>query len=203
MSVLQPTVVLITLAVAASAAVSGPSDAWASHPPMRPLPVASARPLPDGPSFFVDALRGSDEADGSEASPWRSVNHALRQLSPGDTVSLRGGVYYEHVVVAVSGEEDAPITIRSYPGELAIIDGGLPEFLESPQTAWTPFPEGAEYEYVSTGTYPQFSTRPIITAFPADGWEPFYGKEAQRPVVLGHGIGGRCRYRCWSCGRRS
>jgi hypothetical protein len=39
---------------------------------------------------------------------------------------------------------------------------------------------------VSTQTYPQFAKRPIVSAFPSAGWEPFYGKEEQRPVVLGH-----------------
>ncbi|MEO8496333.1 MAG: right-handed parallel beta-helix repeat-containing protein, partial [Planctomycetota bacterium] len=35
-------------------------------------------------------------------------------------------------------------------------------------------------------TYPQFMSRQILTAFPAEGWEPLYGKEDERPLVLGH-----------------
>ena len=177
---------MILLAVYVGSAVADESVPRSPGPSLRPLPVASDRPMQDGPAVFVDAARGNDNADGSESTPWRSVNHALRQLDPGATLYLRGGVYYEQVVIPVSGEDGLPITIRSFPGELAIIDGGLREFFESPETAWTPFPEGARYEYVSAETYPLFSTRPIITAFPADGWEPFYGKEEQRPAVLGH-----------------
>lgn len=157
-----------------------------SHPPMRPLPVASNRPLSGGPAFYVDAARGSDKFDGSKEKPWRTVNHALRQRKPDDTIYLRGGTYYENVVVPASGEEDKPITLRSCPGEIAIIDGGLREFFEDPAEAWMPLSEGVKGEFISTRTYPQFTTRPIVSAFPAAGWEPFYGKENERPVVLGH-----------------
>ena len=157
-----------------------------SHPPMRPLPTASDRPLGQGPAYFVDPARGDDAHDGSEARPWKSINHALRQLAPGDTLLLRGGTFYEHLVVPVSGEEGRPITIRSYPGELAIVDGGLREFYEQPQQAWQPAEGGASHEYVSTKTYPQFAERPILDVFVANGWEPFHGKEEQRPVVLGN-----------------
>ncbi|MBI1313037.1 hypothetical protein GC176_17240 [bacterium] len=157
-----------------------------SHPPMLPLPEASASLLPETPRYFVDAAHGEDANDGSQAKPWRTVNHGLRQLSPGDTLCLRGGTYYEHVDVPVSGAEGQPITVCSYPGELVVIDGGLREFFAQPETAWQPFEGGAPDEFVSTKTYPEFAERPIVSAFPAAGWEPFYGKEDDRPLVLGH-----------------
>ena len=47
----------------------------------------------------------------------------------------------------------SPITIRSHPGELAILDGGLREFSESPETAWEPFAEGAPGEFQSVKTF--------------------------------------------------
>lgn len=159
---------------------------YPSHPPMRPLPVPSRRPMSDGPAYFVDADNGDDQQDGSKSRPWRTVQFAVAQLAPGDTLYLRGGTYYERVDVPVSGEPDRPITIRSYPGELAILDGGLAEFHRAPATAWMPLEDGAAGEYVSARTYPQFAARPTPTSFPAAGWEPFYGKEDQRPVVLGN-----------------
>jgi hypothetical protein len=128
-------------------------ETYASHPPMRPLPQATKRPLAEGPARVVDPAKGDDAADGSRQKPFKTLGHALRQLTPGDTLYLRGGTYYEHVFVTQSGTEDAPITIRAYPGELAVLDGGLREFLESPQTAWEPYKGGAEGEYISTKTY--------------------------------------------------
>jgi hypothetical protein len=128
---------------------------FASHPPMRPLPVASQRPLATaGPSRFVDPHRGSDDQDGTAARPWKSLGHAAEQLRPGDTLYLRGGTYYEHVALTVASTAEKPITIRAYPGELAILDGGLREFFESPAQAWEPCPDGVPGEYRSVKTYP-------------------------------------------------
>ena len=130
-----------------------PAGKILSHPPLRPLPDIAARPMGDGPAFFVDPSRGQDSAAGSENAPWRTVNRALRQLSGGDTLYLRGGVYREQVYCGVWGKPEAQITIRSYPGERAILDGGLAEFFDEPATAWAPFPGGAPDEYRSIKAY--------------------------------------------------
>jgi hypothetical protein len=124
-----------------------------SHSPLRPLPEVTRRPLAAGRGFFVDPARGKNESDGSEVAPWRSINHALKQVSAGDTLYLRGGVYREQVYCAVVGKADAPITIRAYPGERVILDGGLAEFFDEPATAWEPFPGAADGEYRSVKTY--------------------------------------------------
>lgn len=80
---------------------------------------------------------GSDRNDGGLDSPWQTVGYALRQLSPGDVLNLRGGTYYEHGInVDLNGTASAPITIQSYPGERATIDGGLPDFRSAPNSAW-------------------------------------------------------------------
>ncbi|MDP6448120.1 MAG: DUF1565 domain-containing protein, partial [Pirellulaceae bacterium] len=154
--------------------------------PMRPLPRPSQHALSDGDKLFVDARRGGDENDGSQERPWKTINHALQRAAPGVTVYLRGGVYFEHVVVRRSGVEGAPITLASMPGQVAVIDGGLPEFQTAPGESWVPFEGGAEHEFVSTKTYPEFNQRNVVSIFPAAGWEPFYGKEDERPLVLGH-----------------
>jgi hypothetical protein len=159
---------------------------FASHPPMRPLPVARQAALAEGPKFFVDAARGNDQQDGSEARPWRSVQFAARHLRPGDTLYLRGGTYYEKVALVRSGTAEAPITIASYPGELAVIDGVYREFAESPETSWEPLAGGAAGEYVSTKTYGEADSRRIPTQFLPAAWEPMWGIEHERPLALGH-----------------
>ena len=129
---------------------------FASHPPIRDLPPSSTRPIDKGPAFFVDP-GGHDAHDGSESRPWKTLRHAIGQLRPGHTLYLRGGIYWAYGQVKIgpenSGRPGAPVTIRSYPGELAIVDFGYPEFFEDPAHAWLPYPEGAEGEYVSTRTY--------------------------------------------------
>lgn len=129
------------------------SAEWISHPPMRPLPGASTRPLPAGLLKFVDAAKGNDEHDGSEVKPWRTLGFAVKKLVPGDTLVLRGGIYREHVTVTCAGTYDKPITIRSHPHELVILDGGIADFFDAPQEAWEPFEGGASGEFRSAKTY--------------------------------------------------
>jgi hypothetical protein len=51
----------------------------------------------------------------------------LNQAQPGDEVVLRGGVYYQgDLSIHRSGTQIAPIVIRSYAGEGAILDGADP-----------------------------------------------------------------------------
>lgn len=152
---------------------------------MRPLPGVAKAPLAGGPKRFVDAARGDDGNAGSEQAPWKSLGHALRRLTPGDTLYLRGGTYGERVALSKSGTEEAPITISSYPGELAIMDGGLREFRETPASCWEPFAGGGEGEFVSTRTYPQADARRVPTQFLPASWEPMWGIEEERPIALG------------------
>src|SRR5262245_47284757 len=99
-----------------AAAQSPPASSnrsYPSHPPMRPLPQPVKRTIANGPKRFVDAKRGNDAAAGTEQAPWRTLQHAARQLRPGDTLYLREGTYFEHVALPQSGTSEAPITICS------------------------------------------------------------------------------------------
>jgi hypothetical protein len=163
-----------------------------SHKPMRPGPVLAGRALGEStPHFFVDAQRGEDEAAGSVEAPWKTLARGVRDLKPGETLVLRGGTYYEHVWLGRSGEPERPIVIRSYPGETAVIDGGLREFVDDPAGSWQPAREAgivdaAADEYVSTRTYPHAARRRSPMQFLPDSWEPMWGIEEERPMVLGH-----------------
>ena len=182
---LFPLVALTCTAAFVTAAPAMP-EASHSHPPMRPLPVAIKAPLTAGPKHIVDSARGDDAGAGSESAPWKTLAHALRNLKPGDTLYLRGGTFYEKVALTRSGTAEAPITIASFPGELAIIDGGLREFSESPAKSWEPFAGGAEGEFVSTKTYFGAEDRRAPQQFLPASWEPMWGIEDERPLALGH-----------------
>ena len=156
-----------------------------SHSPMRPLPSPAKRDLAKGPLRFVDAARGDDAAGGTEQAPWKTLRHAFRQLKPGDTLYLRGGTYYEKSFVSQSGSQAAPITIGSYPGELAVIDGSLREFAEDPAGSWQPLENGADGEYVSTKTYYSADDHQVPRQFLPGSWEPMWGIEEERPLALG------------------
>ena len=84
--------------------------------------------MPDGaqPGFFV-APWGSDSGSGSWDRPFASLRPVAEVARPGDVVWLRGGVYdgssQVYYSVSMSGTKDRPITLRSYPGEMAVFDG--------------------------------------------------------------------------------
>jgi len=74
-------------------------------------------------SFFYVSIAGSDSNPGTQASPWRTVQHAADTARAGSTVNVRGGIYEELVSINASGNaSDGFITFRSYPGETAILD---------------------------------------------------------------------------------
>jgi hypothetical protein len=77
--------------------------------------------------FYV-APNGSASGDGSLSRPW-DLQTALNMPSavgPGDTIWLRGGTYnLGYKTSYLSGAPDAPVILRQYPGEHAIINGGL------------------------------------------------------------------------------
>jgi hypothetical protein len=80
-------------------------------------------------NLFVDCARGDDQGPGTRASPLRTIAAARDRAQPGDMIYLRGG---EHPVTATltwrpertaCGTEQHPITLRSYPGERAVLAG--------------------------------------------------------------------------------
>ncbi|MFW6038923.1 MAG: hypothetical protein ACOC9P_00420 [bacterium] len=155
--ILALTALCIAMGTPVAARDGSGGDAVQSFPPLQPLHEPSERPMTDAPAYFVNPDAGDDANDGSKQQPWRTINHAVGELDPGDTLYLREGVYFENVYIAREGDPDAPITIRSYPGEVATIDGGFREFVESPENAWEPVPEsegGVDGEFWSVNRHP-------------------------------------------------
>lgn len=76
-------------------------------------------------NVFV-APTGDDAGPGTIAKPYRTIQHAVDALQPGDTCYLRGGTYRETVTLPRSGTADQPIRISGYPGERVVLDGTDP-----------------------------------------------------------------------------
>jgi len=73
-------------------------------------------------SFYV-ATTGKDSNPGTQAAPWRTIQHAADTARAGSTVNVRGGIFEELVSINASGNaNDGFITLRSYPGETAILE---------------------------------------------------------------------------------
>src|SRR5213078_3276221 len=62
-----------------------------------------------------------------QCRPWNlatALSGGNGKVQPGDTVWLRGGTYAGQFRSTLTGTAAAPIVVRQYPGERAIIDGG-------------------------------------------------------------------------------
>ncbi len=96
--------------------------------------------LSSAATYYVDALKGNDQASGTSIEePWRTLPRAQRvKLQPGDSLLLAAGVKHQGRLhfEALAGTAEAPIVIGSYrqPGQdpraNAMIDGrGFPSAL--------------------------------------------------------------------------
>lgn len=61
--------------------------------------------------LYVDAARGSDQGAGSAEAPFLTLARATRDLNPGDTLHIRGGVFHEPLNLARSGAPKSPIMV--------------------------------------------------------------------------------------------
>ena len=61
-----------------------------------------------------------------QLSPADDVQKALDAAKPGDTIVLKGGVYYQNLVITRGGTEGKPITLRAANGGAATISAGPP-----------------------------------------------------------------------------
>jgi hypothetical protein len=94
-------------------------------PPPPPGGAGLPPPLPPstGQTFYV-ATTGSDSSAGTLEAPWRTVQHALNVLQPGQRALVRAGTYAESLSITRAGTPAAPITIENYSGERPLVNGG-------------------------------------------------------------------------------
>lgn len=88
-------------------------------PGIVPGPVVAAA----GGTIHVDPVAGSDANSGSAASPYRTIQQALRVVVPGETIRLASGVYQEANRTVTAGTVTSPITIEPEAGARPILDG--------------------------------------------------------------------------------
>ena len=87
------------------------------------LSAAGAQFYAAGAQFYA-APGGRPGDDGSKERPW-DLATALAQpaaVKPGDVIWMRGGTYRSAYTSRLKGAPDAPVVLRQYPGERAIID---------------------------------------------------------------------------------
>ena len=128
-------------------------------------PATATTQAATGNTYYISPTGSDTTGDGTEANPWGSLKKAHDNLSPGDTVLVRGGDYYNNqsqdmsyinssgnrVTAAwtASGTPGNPITIAAYPGETPTFhrNSGGQHFLSF--RAPDSLPEGVGIQYVT------------------------------------------------------
>lgn len=75
-----------------------------------------------GATYYV-ALSGNDTNSGTQAAPFKTIQHAASIAQADDSVVVRAGMYRETVTPAHAGAAGSPIIFEPFPGELVVISG--------------------------------------------------------------------------------
>lgn len=105
-------------------------------------------------TYYINPRKGDDSNSGTYSSPWKTLKTSISKLKPKDTLYLRGGTYFENKIrIIAHGSANNPITIRNYPGEAPVIDGGYSDFREMRNHDWEQYNLEKKI-YRSVRTYP-------------------------------------------------
>lgn len=76
----------------------------------------------DGRIFSV-APWGDDGNEGSQTSPWQTLQYGVNNLESGDRLLVRKGIYNEYISFKKSGSVENPIMVSVSPSEEVVLDG--------------------------------------------------------------------------------
>jgi parallel beta-helix repeat protein len=95
-----------------------------STPALAAVEIQSSPVPSSGQMYYVDPA-GSDGNDGSQKTPWESIQHAVDNVIPGDTILLQSGTYVG-ARIERSGTPDAWIILQAAPGASVLINAPGP-----------------------------------------------------------------------------
>lgn len=81
--------------------------------------------------IWVDPASSAANPDGTAASAYKTIAAAAAKAVAGDSIVLKGGIYRGAVNQLPSGNAGSPVTLKSAPGERAVLSGA------SVVTEWT------------------------------------------------------------------
>jgi len=110
--------------------------------------------------YYVNVNLGNDENNGSEPTPFKTIQRAAQLAKAGDTVLVLPGIYRERVSPINTGLVDKPITFKSVVKHEAIIRGSVP---------WTP----STYNSDTKISWGNIDASVFTDSSHADGANPF------------------------------
>jgi hypothetical protein len=96
------------------------SPGLAAGPAARDSRLPPLLPPSRGRTFHV-SVRGSDSNPGTAGRPWRTIQHALNRLAPGERALVRAGTYAQDLRMRRAGTPSAPITLAAQPGHRVVL----------------------------------------------------------------------------------
>ena len=75
-------------------------------------------------TYYVSNSGSNSNNGTSTGTPFLTITHAITQISPGDIIYVRGGIYHENVQIDnIDGTSGNVTLIQNYNNEQVIIDG--------------------------------------------------------------------------------
>ena len=101
-----------------STAVGGTADGEGGAGTPSPLSCSGSTPHDDDTNYYVDATSGDDSYPGTQACPTQTIQQAVTNAGPDDTVIVNAGTYQETVALDSEGQ-----VIKAATGDRVVIDG--------------------------------------------------------------------------------
>jgi hypothetical protein len=92
-----------------------------------PSSTATPNQTPVAGNVYYVSTTGSDTNPGTIDLPWKTIERGVSSLVAGDTLYIRGGIYYQTSTIKLdgvgpNGTSGKMINIRNYPGETPAFD---------------------------------------------------------------------------------
>lgn len=100
-----------------------PSTTPTPSPTPIPSPTATPAPVPVAGAYYV-ATTGSDSANGSASTPWKTLQKAADAVPAGGTVYVRSGTYTGFSSSRSGVSSSAPTRFLAYPGDARPVIAG-------------------------------------------------------------------------------
>ena len=183
---LAPSVVASLCCFSIAAATFAAEPKYASHPPQRPLPVVSNRPMDKGPAKFVDVAAATTRL------PARRTHRGSRSVTPSGNSAGRHALPPRRNLLRAtrSSRSRARPRRRSRsartPANRSSSTAACVSSTTTRPAVGSPSPAAPKESTSRRRAIQQLNDRRVPDQFLPGSWEPLWGIEDDRPLALGN-----------------